>query len=269
MSDGNPLADEEYSPSVGGLRPGRHVVPDWVLLVAGILLFWQLLHMAVGKEVLPSPLSTLREVRVLFGDSDFAGNLVATGEAFGWALLFAVFGGVGIGVLLGARRLAGEVAEPILLALYAIPKITLYPVILLMFGLGMPAKVAFGAIHGVFPVAIITMSAVRNIRPVLIRTARVMRLSPWQALAYVLVPAALPEISSGLRIGFALTLLGTLIGEMFASTRGIGFMLMHAMNSVEPRKIMALALLLFAFATVVNIGLLKLEGRLSHKASPS
>ena len=66
--------------------------------------------------------------------------------------------------MLGAHRLSGEVAEPILVALYSIPKITLYPVILLLFGLGISAKIAFGVIHGIIPVAIFTMNAVRNIR---------------------------------------------------------------------------------------------------------
>jgi NitT/TauT family transport system permease protein len=64
---------------------------------------------------------------------------------------------------------------------------------------------------------------------------------------------------AGLRIGFALTLLGTLIGEMFASTNGIGFMLMQAMGLDEIKKIMALALLLFVFATLVNFALLAFE----------
>ena len=73
------------------------------------------------------------------------------------------------------------VAEPILVALYSIPKVTLYPVILLIFGIGMPAKVAFGAIHGIFPVpiSIFAMNAVRNINPTHLRTARVLRLPPW------------------------------------------------------------------------------------------
>ena len=73
--------------------------------------------------------------------------------------------GLLIGVPLGAARFAGEVAEPILVALYSIPKVTLYPVILLIFGIGMPAKVAFGALHGIVPISIFAMNAVRNINP--------------------------------------------------------------------------------------------------------
>ena len=246
------------------VAPRAFPLPDGVLLIIAILASWQLLHWALGGETLPSPWRTFAHLGSLISDPDFPGSLAATGQAFLWALAIATFGGLGLGVSLGARRLAGEVAEPILIAFYSIPKITLYPIILLIFGLGMSAKITFGAIHGIIPVIIITMNAVRNIRPVFIRSARSMRLSPWQAIAYVLVPATIPEIVSGLRIGFALTLLGTLIGEMFASTSGIGFMLIHAMGRVETQTIMALAVLLFAFATMVNFAMLTFEKWFYH-----
>ena len=63
-----------------------------------------------------------------------------------------------------------------LVALYSIPKITLYPILLLAFGLGMSAKVAFGAIHGIIPIALFTLNAVRNIKPILLKTGRVLKL---------------------------------------------------------------------------------------------
>jgi ABC-type nitrate/sulfonate/bicarbonate transport system permease component len=65
-----------------------------------------------------------------------------------------------------------------LVALYSIPKITLYPLILLLFGLAISAKIAFGALHGIIPVIIFSMNAVRNLRPVLLRSARAIRLTP-------------------------------------------------------------------------------------------
>jgi NitT/TauT family transport system permease protein len=240
-------------------------VPDSLLLVGGIVALWELLHQLLGAATLPSPLSTLRELKLLASDPDFPKDIAATGVAFFWALMIATLGGLGLGVVLGARRLAGEVAEPILTALYSLPKITLYPIILLSFGLGMSAKVAFGAMHGIIPIIIVTMTAVRNIRPVFIRSSRAMRLSGWNSIVHVLIPATIPEIMAGFRIGFSLTLLGTLIGEMFASANGIGFMLMRAMGRDEIQKIMALALLLFVFATLVNYGLLAFERWFSNQ----
>src|SRR3546814_1574822 len=77
-----------------------------------------------------------------------------------------------------------------------------------MFGLGLSAKIAFGVIHGIIPIVIFTMTAVRNIRPVYLRSIRTHRLTPWQGAVHVLIPATVPEIVAGLRIGFSLTLLG-------------------------------------------------------------
>ena len=170
-----------------------------------------------------------------------------------------------VGFALGANRFAGQVGEPILTTLYAVPKITLYPVILLIFGLGVSAKVAFGAIHGFFPVALFTIGAIKNTSPVLIKTARVMRLSPLQTIRTVLFPAAMPEIVTGLRIGFSTTLLGTLIGELFASDRGVGFILIRAMEAHQVVDIMALTLLLFAFAAGANAVLLAIEHRMHRR----
>jgi len=131
-----------------------------------------------------------------------------------------------------------------------------------MFGLGMSAKVAFGAIHGIIPVALFTITAVQNIRPVLVKSARMMRLDPLDMVRRILLPAALPEIFTGLRIGFSLTLIGTLLGEMFASQRGIGFLLMNAIGLHNIDLIMALTFLISLFAGAASFILLFLDRRL-------
>jgi NitT/TauT family transport system permease protein len=124
--------------------------------------------------------------------------------------------------------------------------------------------VAFGVIHGIFPIAIFTMNALRNVAPVYRRTARMLRLSPVATVTTILVPAALPEILTGIRIGFAVTLLGTLIAELFASTSGIGFALLRATDVHDVVDILALTMLLFAFAAIVNALLHVVERRVRH-----
>jgi NitT/TauT family transport system permease protein len=238
---------------------------DRLLLFLAVLLVWQALTWLAGPEVITSPLATVRKLASIMTASDFAGHAYETGRAFAAALIISLVGGLAVGLILGSKRLAGEVAEPLLVAFYSIPKVTLYPVILLLFGLGVSAKIAFGAIHGIIPVALFAKNAVRNIRSVHVRAARAMRLTPLQIATYVLVPAALPEIIAGFRIGFALTLLGTLIGEMFASQRGIGYMLVQAMETNDIGTIMALALLLVTIATAVSWALLRLDRSLNEQ----
>ena len=238
---------------------------DPAILLFVILLIWEVLYLLVGDVALRSPLATAENLRTLLIDARFLPHLRETLLAFAQGFAIAVVVGLLIGVPLGAARFAGEVAEPILVALYSIPKVTLYPVILLIFGIGMPAKVAFGAIHGIVPISIFAMNAIRNINPTHLRTARVMGLSPWQLAWRILLPAALPEIVTGIRVGFSLTLVGTLLGEMFGAQRGLGFLLLQAMSIHNMKAIMAVTLLLVIMAASVNAVLLAIERRLRER----
>jgi len=262
-------AAQDADPLVAAERIERRDTPPWLdtlLLIAGLIALWQAGTLVLGREALPSPVATVAKLAAITADEDFPRHAYETARAFFTALGISLVAGLAIGLALGAHRMAGEVTEPILVALYSIPKITLYPVILLLFGLGISAKIAFGVIHGIIPVILFTMNAVRNIRAVYLRSARAMRLTFAQTAFTIVVPAALPEIVSGFRVGFALTLLGTLIGEMFASQRGIGYMLVKAMETGDTGTVMALALLLVVLATAASAALLALDRRLRRYA---
>ena len=242
-----------------------------VVLIVGLLVFWQLMYFVVGDVAMRSPWQTMRSTVELARTDWFWLHVDNTMRAFAAALAIAIVLGLLIGFALGLHRLSAEAMEPMLVALYSIPKITLYPIILLVFGLTLSAKVAFGALHGIFPMIIFTMSGVKNVKPVLLKTARAMRLSPLASMRAILVPAALPEIFTGFRIGFSLTLLGTLIGELFASDRGLGFMLIRSIEHSDAATILALTLLLFTASALVGWALLRLDRRIRRykEANPA
>jgi NitT/TauT family transport system permease protein len=238
---------------------------DYAILASASVLLWQVAYYFAGSEAITPPIETAQRLGVLMDGARFWEHARATGVAFVYAGALALVGGLVLGIAIGASRTAHEILTPILSTLYSIPKIMLYPVVLLVFGLGLSAKVAFGAMHGFFPVALFAIGAIRNIPPVLVRTGRVMRLSRLDLVRNILLPAALPEIVTGLRIGFSTTLLGTLMGELFASSEGLGFLLIRAMDIHNVPDIMALTLLLFLVATAVNILILAVERRVhSH-----
>jgi NitT/TauT family transport system permease protein len=238
-----------------------------LILIAVLLAAWQLLFEFAGSQAMTAPVETFRYLGHLLTTETFWGHVEETSRAFFFALLLAVLLGLIIGFLLGAHRFSSEVFEPVLVAFYSVPKITLYPIILLAFGLGLPAKIAFGTIHGVVPVAIFTMGAVRNLNPILLKTARVMRLGPQALVGSVLLPAALPEIFTGIRVGFSLTLIGTLLGEMFGSQRGLGYLLMNAIGLQNVQLIMAVTLLIVLFAASVSTLLIVIDHRLHRRVS--
>ena len=238
---------------------------DTCVVVLGMVVAWEILHRIAGSTALPAPLSTLTYLMRNIASARFATNAKATIEAFFFALVLAYTIGMALGVWMGAHRLSGAVGEPILVALYSLPKIVLYPVLLLIFGLGLSGKVAFGALHGILPVALLTMGAIRTIPPVYLRAAKTLQLTPWQTIRTVLIPAALPEVFTGLRIGFTVTLLGVLLGEMFASKAGLGAMIMTDMSLAQSEDMVAVAIVLFLFAACANAVLLWIEHRLHRR----
>jgi NitT/TauT family transport system permease protein len=238
---------------------------DTAIILIIMLLAWQALHQLVGATALPGPVPTLAYLAKFVPSERFAENAWATLVCFFYALLLSYGIGLAIGVWMGIHRLSGAVGEPILISLYTLPKVTLYPVVLLIFGLSLSGRVTFGAMHGVLPVALLTMSAIHNIPPVYLKSARTLHLSGWQTILTMLFPAALPEIVGGLRIGFTLTLLGVLLAEMFAAKQGLGSLIINAMQLMQAEEMLSVAVVLFAFAALANALLLWIEHRLHRR----
>lgn len=243
----------------------RTAICNVLLLTLVVLGGWQTLYWIIGDVALRSPQQSVQYLGVLLTGDMLWPHMRETMTAFAIALTLAIVIGFAIGFSLGYSRFAAEVFEPVLVATYSVPKITLYPILLLVFGLGMSAKIAFGVIHGVIPIALFTMNAVRNVSPVLIKTGLVLKLGRFDLIRNVLFPAALPEIFTGIRVGFSLTLIGTLLGEMFASQRGLGFLLMNAIGLHNIDLIMALTLLLVIFAATISCLLLFYDRKLHQR----
>ncbi len=239
---------------------------DMLVLLAGLLLLWQAVGSWTEGMAITGPLTTFAYAGRLVLTAGFWGQVWATLSAFLLAFVLSAVCGLLLGLVLGLGRFAGDVMEPVLAGFYTIPKVTLYPVVLLLFGLGMSAKVAFGVMHGLVPVTLFTIAAIRTLPTTLPRTARALRLSPGQTMRWVLLPACLPQIVAGLRLGFSLTLLGVLIGEMFSSQRGLGFLLVSGMAQHNVALSTAVVLVIVVFAVAANTAMLRLSRRAARSA---
>ena len=233
--------------------------------IAALLILWQGLYAAFGPRVLTPPWATIVNAWNMLKMPDYWPDIGESIRAFLIALLIAFGLGTIGGILIGVWRACSEVLEPLLVNVNTVPKVALYPVILLIFGLGIWSKVVFGALHGVIPIMISSIGAVRNVNPLYVRCGRTMHLTRWQMLRRVWMPACVPEIFSGLRLGFSLTLLGTIFGEFFASQKGIGFLLMNAIDLRNIPTIMSLILILVVFAVLSNSVLLSIDRKLHRR----
>ncbi len=163
---------------------------------------------------------------------------------------FATGAGLGlvVGYLLARLPLAERLLSPYLVAAQAIPILTLAPLLALWFGPGLTAKIVICALIVFFPVAIATMVGVRAVDDRLLELARSLRATRWQIVRTLEIPAALPAIFGGLRVGVTLAVVGAIVGEWAGADRGLGLLLNLAKGSLFDTPLL--------FATLLTIALL-------------
>lgn len=215
---------------------------------AAFLLGWKLLVVVTGYPayILPAPEVVGARLVRAWADGTMAPQALVTLEeilvGFGVGAVLAV----GTGLLLARSRLAERLLSPYLVAAQATPILALAPLIALWFGTGLLSKVVICALIVFFPVAVATMVGIRTVDVGLLEMGRAFRASRWQVLTRLEVPAALPSILGGLRVGITLAVVGAVIGEWAGGDAGLGVLINVARGSLFDIPLM--------FATLVSLG---------------
>lgn len=241
----------------------RTVVLVRIASVVVLVALWALFALILGDDALPGPVATAQTLIDGFQRGWLPRATLTTLSEVVPAFAIAAVVGLALGTVLGLSRFWGDVFEPLILGVYAVPKVTLYPIFLLIFKVGAASKIAFGMFHGVFPVEIIAQSAVANIRPVYLKVARSLSLTPLQTILYVVIPALVPAIVVGLRLAFSLTFIGVVLGEIFASRGGLGFLLSAADQTFDVKRVNAVIVVLATIGVGVNLFFNFLERRVA------
>jgi len=232
-----------------------------VLVLLGI---WEAVARAgwVDPLFVPAP-SAVAAAFPRMGRGALAGlgdTLAKTAVAYALSVVLGVAGGL----VLGSARILREVLNPFVVALYGMPKILVLPWIVLLLGFGTTPAILYGAIHGFFPILVLVAGAVRDVDRTLVSVARAFGASPWQLYAKVVLPAIVPTVLAGMRLGIVFCLLGVLIVEMFAGIRGMGHVLNSLANGFQAPELFAATALVSAASIAIVLGLDALNERLSH-----
>ena len=187
-------------------------------------------------------------------------TLVELVVAFAMSVVFGML----IGILIGLSNIGRRSLYPIVLLLYGIPQAILLPLFVLIFGLGPASKIAFGFSHGIFPVIITTMAGMRNVSPLLLAGAVAMGATRADQVRYVIFPHMVTTVFAGLRLAMTLTLLGVVLAEIFVSQGGIGFFTLLYSETFNPAALMALVLTLALMAIALNELVRLVEARFSR-----
>jgi NitT/TauT family transport system permease protein len=235
-----------------------------VASVLALLVTWEAIARVgwVDPLFVPAPSAVVGALGRI-GRSAVAGlgdTLVKT--AIAYALSVVV--GVSLGIVLGSVRLLRDVLDPFVIALYGMPKILVLPWIVLLLGFGTAPAILYGAIHGFFPILVLVAGGVRDVDRTLLCVARAFGASPWQLYWKVVLPAIVPTVLAGMRLGVVFCLLGVLIVEMFAGVRGMGHVLNSLANGFQAPELFAATALVSAASIAIVLGLDALNERLSH-----
>jgi NitT/TauT family transport system permease protein len=198
--------------------------------LAVLLVVWEMAWQAgmISPLFFSGPSAVAVKFVELLANGKLLSALAYTGSNFivGFALAIGV--GVPFGILLGWYRRLFHMFDPLVTALYATPRIALYPLFIIWFGIGSPSKIFIVFLSAVLPVLVNTVAGVRNIDPDLLKAARAYCATDRQIFVTVALPSSVPFILTGVRQAIAHGLIGVVIAELFAGSEGIGFMISYA-----------------------------------------
>ena len=214
-----------------------------------ILVVWQVLVQTgnINELFLPAPLSVLNAMWKMTVSGRLPWAVLVSLNRLAQGLVYGSLIGIVLGLLAGQIRWIEDVLDPWVAAVYPIPKSALFPLFLLWFGLGDISKIVTIAVGVLFLVLVNTMTGVKAINPLLVKAAHDLGASRVQIFVKVILPGALPNIFTGLRLGAGMALILVFITEIEATKAGLGFLLWEAFQLLETKDV---------FAGVVTFGLL-------------
>ncbi|TWC11613.1 MULTISPECIES: taurine ABC transporter permease TauC [unclassified Pseudomonas] len=229
---------------ISGLTLITLLVLWWVVTVSGL----------VEPLFLPSPSAVLQKGWLLatsgYMDATLWQHLGASLGRIGLGLLLAVLTAVPVGIAIGSSRIARGVLDPLIEFYRPIPPLAYLPLIVIWCGIGELSKVLLIYLAIFAPIAIATATGVRTVDPAKVRAAQSLGATPAQLIRHVILPSALPDILTGIRIGLGVGWSTLVAAELIAATSGLGFMVQSAaqflVTDVVVLGILVIALIAFA-----------------------
>jgi ABC-type nitrate/sulfonate/bicarbonate transport system permease component len=217
---------------------------------------------------LPGPWLVLDSLAELAAKGQLAGHVAATLERVAVGFGTGAVAGVALGLAAGALAPVRHVVEPLVELLRPIPPLALLPMFIVWVGIGEPSKVAFITYATFFPVFLTTVTGVRQIDPVLLRAAQSLGARGVALFVRVILPAALPDVLTGLRLGVALAFFVIVISEFIGAEQGLGFLINDGRNFFQVPQMLGAAVVLGLLGYAGNELVRLLERRLTRWQHP-
>ena len=234
-----------------------------------LLIWWGVTALGlISPLFLPAPQQVLSKLLLIAGPQGFMDatlwqHLAASLTRMLVALFAAAAIGIPVGIAMGLSPAVRGLLDPLIELYRPVPPLACLPLIVIWFGIGETSKILLIYLAIFAPVTLSTLAGVRNTQQVRLRAAQSLGASRWQLLRWVILPGALPEILTGLRIGLGVGWSTLVAAELIAATRGLGFMVQSAGEFLATDVVLASIAVIALIAFILELGLRALQRRLT------
>jgi ABC-type nitrate/sulfonate/bicarbonate transport system permease component len=240
---------------------------DWMIRiasVAAVLGIWELFGPSMNRVMLRPPSQIAAAFFDLLGTGELQTATLQSLRVFSSGLAIAIVAGIFIGIVMGRSRIAFNIFDPWVSALYSVPSVALLPLVAVAFNYsGDPPRIAAVVLFAIFPILINTQQGVRNVDPTLMEVARAFNTTERRLWSDVIVPSALPFILAGVRLSIGRALIGMIVAEFLIGLAGLGYLIIVYQNTFRIDR-MFVPVILVATIGIVLMGLVQfIEGRVA------
>ena len=215
----------------------------------------------VNPIFISSPSRVFNAASDLIASGELWYHLEVSGIEFFWGYALAILIGIPLGIALGWYRRFNYGLSPFVNALFAAPRVAFMPLIVIWLGVGFNSKLMLIVLSAIFPILLTSRDAVKTTPANLLQAARSFEASQWQIFRTIILPAAVPFIIAGLRLGAGRALIGLFVAELYVAQAGVGFMIAQA-GATFNTDVVIFGAMLFILAGMLTLGLL---GRLERR----
>lgn len=232
-------------------KPRRALVQ--VLTMVGILGVWEVAGLSTSRALLAPPSDIFAAAwRLTVQESVILDAVATTARAFFMGYAAAVVMGLIVGVIMGRSRLAEYLLDPYVTFFYAVPSIALIPLLVIWFGIGDTLRVVLVILASVFPVILNTAAGVKSVDKDLVEVGKSFCMSERKIAWGIMLPAALPFIFAGIRIGLSHALVGIIGAEIIAVVTGLGGLVIKYANQFKMAEMIVPILFIMAIAVSIT-----------------
>ncbi|MFH1136201.1 MAG: ABC transporter permease [Pseudomonadota bacterium] len=244
--------------------PSSHVFFLRLLLIMAFLASWELLshYKVIDAFFFGQPSAIVIDMKEAVVTGEIYPHMLVTLKEALSGLLIGTIAGVLAAFILGKLDLAARVLDPIIMALYGIPKLALGPIFILWFGLGIESKIFLAALMVFFLVFFNAYAGFKNVDQSLVNAVRLMGASNRQIVLKVVLPSSVPWLMAGIKAGLGAALLGAVVGEYIGANSGLGWMVEYAGGMYDIARVFTCIITLMLLMAALNAALGLVERRL-------